>query len=120
MLDVSIQKQILQLIRKTCEERHLAVILVTHDMGVIAETADRVIVMRHGRRVEDGPTREVLSAPKMAYTKELIAAIPRIEDRVGRFTNFGSAASAEREIDGWLKQGGRLAGDTVYLRVEAW
>ena len=62
-LDVSIQSQILELIKKLTKERNLAVILITHDMGVIAETTDRVIVMRHGIIVEQGNTKDVLLNP---------------------------------------------------------
>ena len=60
-LDVSIQSQILELIKKLTKERNLAVILITHDMGVIAETTDRVAVMKNGDLVEIGPTKQVLS-----------------------------------------------------------
>ena len=63
-LDVSIQSQILELIKKLTKERNLAVILITHDMGVIAETTDRVAVMKNGDLVEIGPTQQVLVKPK--------------------------------------------------------
>ena len=63
-LDVSIQSQILELIKKLTEERNLAVILITHDMGVIAETADRVSVMKSGNLVEIGETKKILTKPQ--------------------------------------------------------
>lgn len=80
-LDVSVQAQIIALLRKLARETGVAVILVTHDMGVIAETADRVAVMYAGRIVEVGPVAEVLGTPKHPYTKGLMASIPRIGPR---------------------------------------
>jgi len=101
-LDVSVQKQVLDLIRAICVERSLGVILVTHDMGVIAETADRVYVLRHGRRVETGPTPAVLGQPKADYTRQLIGAIPRMDKREARFSD---PVRRVGEIDRWLLQG---------------
>lgn len=103
-LDVSVQKQVLDLIRSICSERSLGVILVTHDMGVIAETADRVYVMRHGNLVETGPTTQVIQTPSEQYTQGLIAAIPSIDQREDRFCN---PAKKTGEIDQWLLQGQR-------------
>ncbi|HKI99531.1 MAG TPA: ABC transporter ATP-binding protein [bacterium] len=77
-LDVSVQAQIINLLKRLCRERGTAVILVTHDMGVIAETADRVAVMYAGRIVEIGPVREVVKNPRHPYTVGLMAAIPHI------------------------------------------
>ena len=68
-LDVSIQSQILDLIKRLTKERNLAVILITHDMGVIAETTDRVAVMKSGNLIEIGETKEILTKPKETYTK---------------------------------------------------
>ena len=101
-LDVSVQKQVLDLIKRLCRDRDLGVILVTHDMGVIAETADRVYVLRHGKLVETGPTAATLGAPKADYTRTLIAAIPRIDRREARFHD---PAERHTEIDKWLLQG---------------
>lgn len=84
-LDVSIQKQILDLIRELANERQVGVILITHDMGVIAETTDAVTVMYMGEMVESGPTAQVLGQPKHEYTKSLIAAVPRPDLKVERF-----------------------------------
>ena len=81
-LDVSIQAQIIQLLRRLCRQHGAAVMLITHDMGVIAETADRVAVMYAGRLVEIGPVREVIHAPKHPYTVGLMSAIPRLERHV--------------------------------------
>ena len=84
-LDVSIQAQILDLIRELARERRVGVILITHDMGVIAETTDRVTVMYDGAIVESGPTADVLGRPEHPYTRSLIAAVPRPGLKVERF-----------------------------------
>jgi peptide/nickel transport system ATP-binding protein len=82
-LDVSMQAQIITLLKRLCREHGTAVILVTHDMGVIAETAHRVCVMYAGRLVEIGPVREVAQHPKHPYTQGLMAAIPRMGATAG-------------------------------------
>ncbi len=84
-LDVSIQAQILELIKELARERQTGVILITHDMGVIADTTDKVTVMYQGEVVESGTTEQVLGAPKHEYTKSLIAAVPRPTLKVHRF-----------------------------------
>ena len=75
-LDVSIQAQIIQLLKTICRERGAAVMLITHDMGVIAETCDRVAVMYAGRIAEIGPVQEVIHQPAHPYTAGLMASIP--------------------------------------------
>lgn len=81
-LDVSIQAQIITLLKKLCKERGAAVMLITHDMGVIAETCDRVAVMYAGRIAEIGPVHEVINHPAHPYTAGLMASIPDMsEDR---------------------------------------
>ena len=81
-LDVSIQAQIISLLKNICKERGAAVMLITHDMGVIAETCDRVAVLYAGRIAEIGPVHEVINHPAHPYTKGLMGAIPDItEDR---------------------------------------
>ncbi|MBG9389370.1 ABC transporter ATP-binding protein [Caenimonas aquaedulcis] len=77
-LDVSIQAQIIQLLKRVCRDRGAAVMLITHDMGVIAETCDRVAVMYAGRIAEIGPVHEVINKPAHPYTAGLMAAIPDI------------------------------------------
>lgn len=84
-LDVSIQAQILGLLRKLCEERNVGMIMVTHDMGVIAEITDRVAVMYNGKLVEIGDTETVLYNPTHEYTKSLISAVPRPDMKAHRF-----------------------------------
>ena len=78
-LDVSIQAQVLALLRRLCKERGAAVILITHDMGVIAETTDRVAVLYAGRLVETGRTGEVIAAPRHPYTRGLMASTPNLD-----------------------------------------
>ncbi|WP_254926065.1 dipeptide ABC transporter ATP-binding protein [Bordetella genomosp. 11] len=77
-LDVTIQAQILQLIRALQEEMHMGVVFITHDMGVVAEVADRVLVMYRGDKVEEGPSAEIFSAPRHRYTQALLSAVPRL------------------------------------------
>ncbi|MFJ6324253.1 MULTISPECIES: dipeptide ABC transporter ATP-binding protein [unclassified Rhizobium] len=83
-LDVSVQAQILKLIRDLANARRVGVLLVTHNMGVVAEIADSVTIMQNGRVVETGSTREVLTAPKAPYARTLIAAVPPIDVRLDR------------------------------------
>jgi peptide/nickel transport system ATP-binding protein len=87
-LDVSIQAQIIQLLKRLCRERGTAVMLITHDMGVIAETADRVAVMYAGRIAEIGPVRDVVKNPHHPYTKGLMGSIPSIAGTPGRLTQI--------------------------------
>ena len=84
-LDVSIQAQVLDLIKELAAERQVGVILITHDMGVIADTTDEVTVMYAGEVVESGPTDQILSAPTHPYTKSLISAVPRPQKKLHRF-----------------------------------
>ena len=83
-LDVSVQAQIIKVLKKLCESRGAAVMLVTHDMGVIAETASRMIVMNKGRIVETGSVGDIIKRPKEDYTIRLINAIPSIRDETRR------------------------------------
>jgi peptide/nickel transport system ATP-binding protein len=84
-VDVSVQAQILKLIRNLADERGLGVMLVTHNMGVVAEIADSVTVMHRGIAVEQGDVRQVLSTPRADYSKQLLAAVPRISAKLTRF-----------------------------------
>ena len=84
-LDVSIQSQILELIKRLTKERNLAVILITHDMGVIAETTDRVAVMKNGDLIEIGLTKQILVEPKEKYTKSLVSSVPPTNKKISRF-----------------------------------
>src|SRR5712672_3996806 len=78
-LDVTTQAQILKLIRDLQRRRNMAVLFITHDFGVVADIADRVVVMQHGAIVEQGPASAVLNDPKHAYTRQLIAAVPPLK-----------------------------------------
>ncbi len=90
-LDVSIQAQITALLKRLCREQGSAVLLITHDMGVIAETADRVAVMYAGRVVEVGSVFEVAKNPRHPYTQGLMASIPRVGRKVQRLIQIPGA-----------------------------
>ncbi|MEU2787087.1 MULTISPECIES: ABC transporter ATP-binding protein [unclassified Streptomyces] len=84
-LDVTVQAQILDLLHTLREETGMGLLLVTHDVGVAAESVDEVLVMRHGRQVEHGSVTEVLGAPREPYTRDLLGAVPRVDaPRAGR------------------------------------
>src|SRR5207248_6603024 len=87
-LDVSIQAQIIALLKRLCRDHGTAVMLVTHDMGVIAETADRVAVMYAGRIVEVGPVDDVIHRPAHPYTVGLMGSIPSIVDERARLAQI--------------------------------
>jgi len=90
-LDVSIQAQIIQVLKRLCREHGTAVMLVTHDMGVIAETAGRVAVMYAGRIVEVGPVADVIHRPRHPYTAGLMGSIPSIGGEVERLAQIDGA-----------------------------
>ena len=77
-LDVTVQREVLDLLRDLQRDLGTAIILITHDMGVVAEMADRVIVMKSGRAVEEATTAQIFSAPREVYTQDLLAAVPRM------------------------------------------
>ncbi|WP_395672160.1 ABC transporter ATP-binding protein [Inquilinus sp.] len=83
-LDVTIQAQILELMRELRRQFGTALILITHDMGVVAEMADRVVVMNQGRVVESGPVVPLFEAPRQDYTRQLLAAVPKLGQLSGR------------------------------------
>ena len=87
-LDVSIQAQIIDLLKKLCREQGTAVMLITHDMGVIAETADRVVVMYAGRVAEIGNVRDVIHSPSHPYTVGLMGSIPSVHQHVERLVQI--------------------------------
>jgi peptide/nickel transport system ATP-binding protein len=87
-LDVSIQAQIIKLLKQVCRDRGAAVMLVTHDMGVIAETADRVAVMYAGRIVEIGPVQDVIRRAKHPYTLGLMGSIPKVGDEAEKLAQI--------------------------------
>ena len=108
-LDVSIQSQILDLIKKLTKERNLAVILITHDMGVIAETADRVAVMKGGNIVEIGITKDILTKPRETYTKSLVSSVPPTNKKISRFVIIEKENNDNKEnnlkiLNRWTKK----------------
>ncbi|ROU03000.1 ABC transporter ATP-binding protein [Histidinibacterium lentulum] len=90
-LDVSVQAQIIDLIKEICAERGASVLLITHDMGVIAETADRVAVLYAGRLAEVGPVRQVITAADHPYTKGLMGSIPTLTQESDRLVQIPGA-----------------------------
>jgi peptide/nickel transport system ATP-binding protein len=79
-LDVTIQAQVIDLMKDLVDEFHMGIIFITHDLGVVAQTCDRVNVMYLGRLIEEGPVREVIRNPKHPYTQGLIAALPKLDN----------------------------------------
>lgn len=116
-LDVSVQAQILDLIRNLTVEHGVGVILVTHDMGVISQTADRVAVMYQGELVEEGKTSQIINQPEHPYTQNLLAAVPRGTEKRDRFPvlAYGKNASEEApdlsEANAWLRK--KIPNETV-------
>ncbi|MFD5226877.1 ABC transporter ATP-binding protein [Microbacterium sp. NPDC058342] len=90
-LDVTVQAQILSLLDEIRRESGAGLILITHDLAVVAEVAEEVLVMRQGRTVEQGATREVFRSPSHEYTFRLLDAVPRIDDEVGELKRIGFA-----------------------------
>ena len=112
-LDVTTQAQILELIRDLQRRKGTAVLFITHDFGVVAEIADRVAVMQHGVLVEQGPVRQVLEAPRHAYTKQLIAAVPPLAPPPGRTVDGAPVLAIEKltktyRTGGFLGRGARV------------
>ena len=100
-LDVSIQAQIIAVLKRMCREHSAAIMLITHDMGVIAETADRVAVMYAGRIVEVGPVSDVINRPRHPYTQGLMACIPQLGDGAARLAQIdGSMPRLNQTIEG--------------------
>lgn len=97
-LDVAVQSQVLDLIRTLAVERQVGIILITHDIGVIAQVSDQVTVLRHGKVVESGLTAQVLGDPQQPYTQGLMASVPRLQERMHRFPMM-VAVESDRTID---------------------
>ncbi|MFF8816701.1 ABC transporter ATP-binding protein [Leucobacter sp. NPDC015123] len=102
-LDVTVQLQILQLLRRMCAERDMALLMITHDVGVAAEMADRIVVMYAGKIVEVGSVHEVLGNPKHPYTRGLLGSVPRID-----------LTALPTPIPGGLPDPGRLPSGCVF------
>ena len=117
-LDVSIQAQILDLLRNLADSQRIGILLVTHNMGVVAQIADRVTIMHRGAVVESGPVAEVLRRPQADYAKALIGAVPRVDVRLDRFpmldgANHARAARAREDFRARLRDGSAGTGGEV-------
>lgn len=108
-LDVAVQSQVLDLIRRLAKDRQIAFMLITHDIGVIAQIADRVTVMRQGRVMETGQTPQVLGAPTHAYTRALLDAVPPLDRRIERFRvpeeKSNTRSTVNNAAETWLLEG---------------
>lgn len=110
-LDVAVQSQVLDLIRRLAKDRQIAFMLITHDIGVIAQIADRVTVMRNGRVMETGETQQVLTRPTHPYTRALMDAVPPLDHRITRFRVPDDAptvtpgSTADNAAERWLLEG---------------
>lgn len=102
-LDVTIQRQILDLIRRLRDERGMAVLFITHDLGVIAEIADDVAVMFRGKLVEQGPVEEILRRPQHPYTKGLLACRPQLQTTYKRLPTVADFMTIESQADGSIR-----------------
>lgn len=87
-LDVTIQAQVLELLREIQERLGLGILFITHDLGVVAEIADRVAVMYAGRIVEEAPVADLFNHPRMPYTAGLLRSVPRLDTRAGRLASI--------------------------------
>ncbi|MEJ5914516.1 ABC transporter ATP-binding protein [Pseudokineococcus sp. 1T1Z-3] len=108
-LDVTVQQEVLDLLHHLRERTSVAVLLITHDMGVVADLADRVVVMRHGRVVETAPVRQLFAAPGEEYTRMLLSSVP---GRTSSARAEGSAPEADERARGGRREG------RPYLEVE--
>ena len=119
-LDVAVQSQVLELIRRLADNRKIGFMLITHDIGVIAQIADAVTVMRHGKLIENGATAQVLGQPKHPYTQQLMAAVPPLDRKIARFAvpddEDGLKATSGDAAERWLLAGEKEA--PIGLRLE--
>ncbi len=97
-LDVTIQAQILELIRSLRKELGMSIILITHDLAVVAETCDRMAVMYCGRIAEKGPVKSVFADPRHPYTRGLLASLPRIDRRTDKLFPMKGSVPAPHEM----------------------
>ncbi|MCC3778514.1 ABC transporter ATP-binding protein [Streptomyces sp. UNOB3_S3] len=123
-LDVTVQAQILGLLRELREETGMGLVLVTHDLGVAASSVDELLVMKDGRAVEHGPAREILARPREDYTRELLAAVPRVNVRREIATTPEDGRPVLLEASGLRREFGRgrktvTAVDDISLTIRA-
>ena len=119
-LDVTIQKQIMELIARLQKKHQMSVLFITHDLGLVGEIADRVIVMRHGEVREEGPAAQVLHAPSDAYTRALLHCRPKLDERPARLPVIDDVLSGRYSSEIVLPQRSRgyAASDDNVLVVE--
>lgn len=109
---MAVQSQVLDLIQRLAKERQIAFMLITHDIGVIAQVADRVTVMRKGRVMETGDTAQVLGTPQHRYTQQLMDAVPPLDRQIERFRvpdADETATSLGNLAEDWLLEGTQQA-----------
>lgn len=114
-LDVTIQKQILELLAQIQKEKGMSMLFITHDLGVIADIADEVVVMYRGEIVEQGPTQEIFKNPKHPYTKGLLACRPSLSSRPERLPTISDFMSASGEEKAYTA---RIQTDTPKREIE--
>ncbi len=122
-LDVAVQSQVLDLIRRLAETRGIGFLLITHDIGVIAQITDNVTVLRGGKVMETGPTTRVLRSPEHPYTQSLMSAIPRLDVKLDRFLvpqsdeakRVAPAGKAAADAERWLRAGDQALGEGLRL-----
>ena len=113
-LDVTVQREVLDLLRDLQRDLGTAIILITHDMGVVAEMADRVIVMQNGAQVETASTRDLFAQPQQAYTQALLAAVPRIGTAVARAAPAGEVVARLTDVSVRFPMRGGLLGRVTH------
>ncbi|MEM6693978.1 MAG: ABC transporter ATP-binding protein [Pseudomonadota bacterium] len=119
-LDVTVQAQILDLLKQIVTDTQIGLILITHDMGVVAEMADRVLVMKAGQAEEFGPVSDVFAKPKSGYTRTLLDAVPRIDSVSSRAEVTGQTLLSARDITKtFQKRGGPLLGRDRHIALNA-
>ncbi len=106
-LDVTIQAQILDLLRRVRDDLQMGLLLITHDLGVVAEMADEVAVMYAGRIVETGSVHDIFASPRHPYTRGLIASTPRFDRRIGRLHQINGSVPAPNEVVAGCRFAGR-------------
>jgi peptide/nickel transport system ATP-binding protein len=123
-LDVAVQSQVLDLIRRLAQTRGIGFLLITHDIGVIAQITDNVTVLRGGRVMESGPTKQVLRQPEHPYTQSLMAAVPRLDVKLDRFplpeseerTVTAPAGRRASDAETWLRSGEEALGEGLAMQ----
>ncbi len=103
-LDVTIQAQILDLLRELQRDRGMAVLFITHDLGVVADLADRVVIMWQGQAVEQGPVAQIFAAPRHPYTKGLLACRPKLGRQVERLPTVADFLAQEGGAQGFAQE----------------